>query len=192
LNIYQIIFMAGLSAMILAADGKVPKGGMDMKHVKALIIKNTPGLNSDANIDVVEKTKDAPYTVRGVRLFKSAWRFNFDPVPWDAWVLDGKTLFKGGRIIDIIKKHEITPLSEKEAADMAKYILFASKENFDAQETVESQEVSEKGGVFEVRLVVSRSGGTLPSGGKYIFFLKIGKGIYECGDEPFVPQKTGL
>jgi hypothetical protein len=191
-KILKLLLIVFSLHIILAACGKFTGGNMDMKDVRLLIIRQSHLDNKDSNIQISERTQGAPYNIPGVRLFCSAWRFNFDPVPYDYWVLDGKKLHSGGMIIDVIKKYKVVPSSEEDAVDIAKYALYARGTVFGSEEQVKKHEVSFKDGVYEVKLIVPAAAGRMsPGNPEYIFYMRIGNGIYECGDGNSTPKKIG-
>jgi len=166
-----------------------PRETLDDKQIKALIRKNTFGIGKDTPLEIHEKTGRAPLKLQGVRLFSSAFRFNFDPVPYDHWILDGKRLYPGSRALEVLKRKKIVPGSGEEAADIARYVLFATGEIIDTGRRMDELSSTVKDGLYEVKLRVTTDLHPRGDPGESVFFLRIGKGVYESGTEQPGPGK---
>ncbi|MBN2151539.1 MAG: hypothetical protein JW839_08840 [Candidatus Lokiarchaeota archaeon] len=165
---------------------------MDGEKLRALIIKNTPLIGEGTNIEIHDVTGAAPYQVEGVSLFRSAYKFNFDPVPYDNWILDGEELHKGWEIMDVMRKHRISPKSKEEAFSIAKYVLYADRDAIDRWQDIKDIACEENGGVYEVRLEIIASPRPRITSEKRLVTVKIGKGICEVSHGDRIPKKGRL
>ena len=178
LNAYLIF------SFLLAGCGPDSGEYLDGPRIEALIRSKTPGIGQDTRIQISEGTDQAPFQLAGVRLFSSAYRFNFDPVPYDNWILDGKSLYPGGHALNIIQKHMIVPGSEAEAKNIAKYILYARGVVNGEGSRVEELSTTVQNGVYEVKLRLTTGIRPRLTPSQSLFILKIGKGVYESREEP--------